>query len=184
MTRKSRIEIDFDWKPQPEPEVLTVPLKGLSPVQIPDQMPYKGVMMIIEFDCEPARFMVIKDRDKERLRFPFGGMKVTDTTFDEGANRESLEEIGLALGLDIDRNFVGELSGGPNCTLYVFTTRVPYAKAFDIKLGEEQEAGAPFTADHIERCIEDRLFARNHANGWRMRKNWIREKGSLIYIPS
>lgn len=176
--RCDRFEFDIDWKPEPEepaisgdqddrpsgPQSLLAP--GVS------RTPYKGALTIIEYATVIPQFEVIRDTDKFLMRFPFGGVKIPGEEPDAGSRRESREEVGLRLGKLTRDNFIGELSCGPNCTHFAFAKRLPAEAKDRVKLGPEQKDHAAMLERTIDRCIEEGLFSKNHANAWRIFKKW------------
>lgn len=180
---------DPDWKPEmPEPvqerptPVQTTETGPPQPFLVLAQTPFssdqvhKGTLIIIELEYNPPRFILILDKDKELMRFPFGGMEATDATPAAGATRETREEVGIPedVGTPIsgdNESFIGEINFG-NSVFYVFTKKVPTPT--QIVLGEEQEEWAPVTADTIDRFAKDGLITLKHMRAWEVfkRKRW------------
>lgn len=192
-------DIDLDWKPEPlelelegssgegppeteqEPtppddqtdSLLSLLSGGISrPVYGTSKTPYRGALTIIEYDFNPRMIETIRDTDKVMIRFPFGGIKLTDGDTSNGSKRETKEEVGLSLGKLTRRNFVGKLSGGPNCTLYVFAKILPFALRHKVVLGEEQLDHASMLIPTVDRNVDLGLFSWNHANAWRLFQRW------------
>lgn len=194
MQRKNRFsyrQADPDWKPEmPEP-VQEKPIGPgqpettgtRQPFQVLRQTPFsgnpvvhKGLLTIIELEYNPPRFILILDKDKELMRFPFGGMETTDITPARGAERETFEEVGIPKDAgtpvsDDDESFIGEINFG-NSVFYVFTKKVPAST--QVVLGVEQDEWAPATADEIDRFAKDGLITPKHVRSWEVfkRKRW------------
>src|SRR3989344_1923773 len=180
---------DPDWKPEmPEPVQETrAPVQPEAtgpyrPLQILRQTPFssdqvhKGILIIVELEYDPPRFILILDKDKELMRFPFGGMETTDIPPAAGAARETFEEIGIPKDAgtpinDNDESFIGEVNFG-NSVFYVFTKKVPAST--QVVLGDEQDEWAPPTADEIDQFARDGLITPKHVRSWEVfkRKRW------------
>lgn len=181
---------DPDWKPEmPEPvqEKPAGPNQSTTtgsqqPLQVLRQTPFsgnqvhKGLLIVVELEYNPPRFILILDDDKELMRFPFGGMETTDITPAAGAARETFEEIGIPEDAgtpirDDDESFIGEVNFG-NTLFYVFTKKVPAAT--QIVLGVEQEEWAPPTADEIDQFVKNGMVTHKHVKAWEIfkRKRW------------
>ena len=181
---------DPDWKPempepvqerpaglgQPEATDLNQPLQVSGQTLFSSGQVHKGILIIIELECDPPWFILIMDKDKELMRFPFGGMETTDITPAAGATRETREEVGIPedVGTPIsgdNESFIGEINFG-NSVFYVFTKKIPASA--QVALGEEQEEWAPVTADTIDRFAKDGLITSKHARAWEVfkRKRW------------
>lgn len=192
-------DIDLDWKPEPleleleEPSeedpleteqeptppnnqtdsLLSLLSGGISrPAYNTSKTPYRGALTIIEYDFNPRMIETILDKDKVMIRFPFGGIKLTDGDTSNGSKRETREEVGLSLGKLTQRNFVGGLSGGPNCTLYIFAKTLSAKLRHKVILGEEQRDHASMLMTTVDRNVDLGLFSRNHANAWRLFQRW------------
>ena len=174
--RALNFDIDLDWKPEPEDVESQDGDQAQS--RIPSltsgvsQTPYRGALTIIEYDFTPRMFEVIRDTDKLKMRFPFGGIQSTDDDSSGGSRRETKEEVGLTLGKLTKENFVGELSGGPNCTIYIFAKTLPAELRHKVVLGEEQLDHAAMLMTTVDRFVDQGLLSRNHANAWRLFQRW------------
>jgi len=180
---------DPDWKPempepvqekpapvQPEATGPYRPLQVLRQTSFSSDQVHKGILTIVELEYDPPRFILILDKDKELMRFPFGGMETTDITPAAGAARETFEEIGIPKDAgtpinDNDESFIGEVNFG-NSVFYVFTKKVPVST--QVVLGDEQDEWAPPTADEIDQFARDGLITPKHVRSWEVfkRKRW------------
>lgn len=173
-------ELDLDWKPEPEEVTETQDGRGseqsesMGSLLAPgvSRVPYRGALTIIEYMTTPPQVEVIRDVDKFKMRFPFGGINAEDTEPVDGSKRESEEEVGLRLGKLTRNNFVGELSGGPNCTIFIFAKRLPAEYKDTVVLGLEQKEHASILMDTVDRFVEQNFFSKNHANAWRLFQRW------------
>ena len=175
------IDFDLDWKPEPvidisefqnnhsagqSERIQSLLTPGIS------RTPYRGALTIIEYTTSVPQFEVIRDVDKFKMRFPFGGIETPDEQPVAGSRRESKEEVGLQLGKLTKDNFVGELSGGPNCTIFIFAKRLSAEDKRKVELGPEQKEHAAMLINTVDRSVERGLFSWNHANAWRLFKRW------------
>lgn len=169
-------QADPDWKPEmPEP-IQQKPIGSGQPATTSsNNQVHKGLLTIIELEYNPPRFILILDKDKDLMRFPFGGMEATDITPAAGADRETFEEVGIpkdvGTPVSADESFVGEVNFG-NSVFYVFTKKVP--SSTQVVLGVEQDEWAPATADEIDRFAKDGLITPKHVRSWEVfkRKRW------------
>lgn len=169
---------DPDWKPEmPEP-VQPATTASLQPIQFLGQrlfangQVHKGILTIVELEYNPPRFILILDKDKELMRFPFGGMETTDITPAAGSVRETFEEVGIAEDVgtpisDDNTSFIGEINFG-NSLFYVFTKKVPCST--QVVLGNEQEEWAPCTADEIDQFVRNGMITPKHVRAWEVFK--------------
>ena len=166
-------EFDLDWKPETPDNQMGRPSDSrflLAPGV--SRTPYKGALTIIEYTTPIPQFEVIRDTDKFLMRFPFGGINIPDEEPADGSKRESREEVGLRLGKLTQENFIGELSCVPNCTHFAFAKKLPAEYKDRVVLGPEQKDHAAMLERTIDRCIEEGLFSKNHANAWGVFKRW------------
>ena len=177
--RALNFDIDLDWKPEPENEDVEPQDDHQAQSQTRpsasgfiSRTPYRGALTIIEYDFEPRMIEVIRDTDKLKMRFPFGGIQSTDDGSSDGSKRETMEEVGLSLGKLTRDNFVGELSGGPNCTIFIFAKTLPAERRHKVILGTEQRDHVAMLMTSVDRCVDQNLFSRNHANAWRLFRRW------------
>lgn len=189
--RLSYRQDDPDWKPempqpveerpmrpdQPEITGTHQPLQVLRQTSFSsNQVVHRGLLTIVELEYNPPRFILILDKDKELIRFPFGGMETIDITPAKGAERETFEEVGIPkdIGTPVsndDESFIGEVNFG-NSVFYVFTKKVPAST--QVVLGVEQDDWAPATADEIDRFAKEGLITPKHVRSWEVfkRKRW------------
>src|SRR3989344_982357 len=190
MVHRRNLDIDYDWKPEvgedPGPkkkpgkpstsgaksgqsqQETTIP--SLVTKRVQNIGPYRGVMMIVQYDMNPPMFEVILDDDKTLFRFPFGGLEPTDNNQAAAASRETREEIGLDVSLD-GNDFLGEVSGsGLDCILYVFTKKVTTDLKDKVVLGKEQKWHCAMTASLIDEYANKGLVTKKHVLGWELFK--------------
>lgn len=139
----------------------------------------EAALTIVRVLSDPPQFVIIKDREKSRFGFPFGGREVGqdernifDKDLYETAVRETLEEIFFGVELDFDievteKNFIGKIivrgnRGNHDHIVYIFWTDVP-ANA-PIRAGEEQEGAFPAPWKKILEFIEEGIFLPKHSN--------------------
>jgi len=172
-------DVDLDWKPEPlEPEESAETGQQENSIQAllsrdVSRAPYRGALTIIEYDFKPRMIEVIRDiPPKVLMRFPFGGIKSIDGDTSNGSKRETKEEVGLSLGKLTRDHFVGELSGGPNCTIYIFAKTLRAELRHKVVLGTEQKDHVAMLMTTVDRFVDQGLFSRNHANAWRLFQRW------------
>lgn len=134
----------------------------------------EAALIIVRVLSDPPQFVVIKDIEKSRFGFPFGGRELGQTDpniFDrdlcETAVRETIEEIffGVELNFDIevtDKNFIGKVVVQGNHIVYIFWIDVP-ADA-PVAAGEEQEAAFTVPLGTIYWYIDEGMFLPKHSN--------------------
>jgi len=178
MARQRQVHLIDDeegWKPEPEsdPE-LSQENQGPRSLIAPgiSRVAYRGALTIVECQSNPLTVILIRDNDKYKIRFPFGGIQPDDPDPPNGSRRETKEEVGLGIGPLAEKNYVGELSGGPNCTIYIFAKKMPAEARDDVVLGEEQIDHAAMLFGTIDRYIKLGLISRNHCNAWKKFLQW------------
>lgn len=133
----------------------------------------EAAMIIIRVLSDPPQFVVIKDKEKSRFGFPFGGREtgqnekgIFDKDISETALRESLEEVFFEVELDFDINvteksFIGKIVVQGNHVVYIFWIDVP--EDAPINMGEEQEAAFTVPLETIYQYIEEGMFLPKHS---------------------
>ena len=133
----------------------------------------EGALVIVEFTSSPPSFSILKDDDKELLRFPFGMRDPEDETIFAAASRECREETFFELdNVKIpeltEANRLGVISVASDHTVHVFHIMMPAETP--IAAGEEQEAAFKAPLHLVEKYIARGLFSQTHITAWELAK--------------
>ncbi len=163
--KRQRSDNDYDFKPWPI-RLERLLKKGIS----------HGVMMlvIVPFDTG-AKLVVIKDRNRSRPSFPYGGVDKTDKDILHTAKREVVEELFSTNSRHIPRQlfqpkkwFELGLIRQFNHIIHIFYTIIDPALARYLRGGLEQEWVSMESPEQIRLRIERGRFSPNHAIGFQL----------------
>lgn len=137
----------------------------------------EGVLILVEFASNPLELSVLKDNDKDLLRFPFGMRDPEDETIFAAGERECYEET--FFGLDVrpklaKDNLLGEILVSSDHVVYVFLLRMPGDTP--IAPGEEQEAAFRVPVQLVDKYVERGLFPQTHVAAWALYKKKTAER--------
>ena len=137
----------------------------------------EGVLIIVEFASKPPAISILKDNDKELLRFPFGMREPEkhpeDATIFGTARRECVEETFWELD-DVEipefteEMRLGEIRVSSDHTVHVFHVLLPWDTP--IAPGEEQEAAFRAPVELVETYVQRGLFTQTHGMAWELAK--------------
>lgn len=147
----------------------------------------EGALIICRFQTSPSTVAVIKDRDKEKIGFPFGSKDepekgILDKDIFETARRECGEEIFWQLDVEVpihgEDNLVGKVAVSRDHIVHVLACDFPDDTA--MRAGEDQEAVFRVPASKIREYIREGIFLPTHATAFVMWEEWLRKKGEKI----
>lgn len=135
----------------------------------------QGVLTIIEFDSCPPEMVVLKDKDKDLLRFPFGMRDPEDSTIFVAARRECLEEAFYELGVELpeftDKDSLGVIFVSANHSVDVF--HIVLSSDIQVSPGEEQEEVFRAPIALVDKYVARGLFSQTHCVAWDLYKKKI-----------